>query len=218
MRKIVVVLVSLFFCFSFQISHAQRGFGILKIGLNASYLNPDLAYSNRARFGINIGLAPTVALSEHVYLKPEISFSMKGGIAYYDQPFFDGSVRYRLNYFEMPVMLGIRATKKVAFEAGPYGALRAGSRFDFNGDFFYGYGSFEPGDLSNYDYGLAGGIVFTGRVAIMGIRYYHGMKKINSNPDLEDWFGDATNHTVQIYFQRNPKGEARKKKVVIVNP
>lgn len=211
MRSRLFILITCSALISSAATAQRRGLGIFKFGINASFLNPDLSNSNTARFGLNVGLAPAIPLNRILYLKPEISYSMKGGVANYEQPFFTGSVKYRLNYFELPVVFGVRASKRVALEAGPYVAIRTGGNFDFKGTFFYGYGTFGAGDLSSVDYGVTGGLLFTGRFALLGIRYYHGLHTVNNTPGLDVFLNNATNHTIQIYFQRNPNREKRKR-------
>jgi len=214
-----VTYLIILFVFSSIISNAQfrrsgRGVGLFKIGLNVSYLNPDLAYSQSARAGLQIGISPTIPVQQYIYVKPELSFSMKGGSASYDQSFYTGSVTYRINYFEFPVVIGFKPAKNIALELGGFGALRVGGNFSFQGTFFTGYGNFLPGDLNDFDCGLIGGLVLRGRVTNVGVRYYYGMADVASNEVINDFLGNATNHTIQLYFQPSPRRGSAKEKII----
>ncbi len=173
---------------------------LLKVGANISYLN---TYNYIPKFRFYIGIAPTLSLSGKTYVKPELALSFKGGHVNYNEPFFDGYASYNLNYLELPLVFGFKPTDKVSFEIGGYGALLLLSNFRFDGDFFYGYGSFGQGEISTLDYGLVSGIVFNTNRLNIGIRYQYGLEKVAKGNTAQTFLGNALNQTIQITFQRN---------------
>jgi len=189
---------------------ARMNSGILKIGLNMNYL--DIPNSS-ARLGFSIGLAPAFTVDRNFYFKPEMSFSLKGGGSSYQDYFYEGDVTYRLSYLEFPMMFGIRPSRHIAFEFGGYGAFLLGGSFAFNGTFYSGYGVFDSNELNNFDYGLAGGVVLSGRWLKVGIRYYKGLQQVSSMSSSQTFLGNATNHTIQIYFQRASLRERRREEM-----
>lgn len=179
----------------------RKGVSLLKIGMNVNYFSGDLPGDGAARVGLNVGLAPTIPLQGQFYLKPELSFSQRGGRIDYDQGFagFDGNVVYRLNYIDLPLLIGYRVGPMLAVEAGGFAAFEVGGNFDFQGTFFSGYGSFDRDDIEDFNYGLAFGI----KVGPLGVRYYYGLQEIASGSEVSEFLGNATTHSVQIYLQRS---------------
>ncbi|MCG6191184.1 porin family protein [Maribellus maritimus] len=175
--------------------------GLIKIGTDISFFSSGLGVQHIPVTGFHIGLAPSFQLSPSVYFKPEVAFSMKGGRMNYDSGFgyFDGDVRYRINYFEFPMMLGIKPKPRFSIEIGPYVAIEAGGNFDFEGDFAYGYGRFYREDIHDFDYGIAAGV----KIGPLEIRYYHGLQEIAGSDISRAFLGNTTNHSVQICFQRS---------------
>lgn len=177
-----------------------RGVSHLKIGMNVNYFSGDFPGDGAARVGLNVGLAPTIQLQGQFYIKPELSFSQRGGRIDYDQTFsgFDGNVVYRLNYIDLPLIIGYRFGPMLSVEAGVFAAFEVGGNFDFQGTFFSGYGFFDREDVEDFNYGLALGI----KVGPIGFRYYYGLQEIASAPEVIEFLGNAATHSVQIYLQR----------------
>ncbi len=191
-------------------SERPRFLRLLKVGIGVNYFSSFEADDPGSRIRFHIGLAPTVELSDQVYFKPELAFSMKGGKADYDpgvQGVFDGEVIYRINYLELPLMVGFKPGRRVALEAGLYGAVPLSTNFEFNGDFVTGTGAFDSDAIQDFDYGWVAGLKFR----TLGLRYYYGLQEVASETAADDFLGDATQHTVQIYLQfgGDRKGRSR---------
>lgn len=197
----------------FQSGGARRsGAGLFKIGLNISNLSFEADGESSARAGIAMGLAPAFPLAGHWYMKPELSLSSKGAKVDYSSSsgVFNGEIRYRINYLELPVLAGYEIRKRLSIEAGPYLAIKAGSNFDFDGTFFYGYGRLESDEIAPLDYGLNVGL----KIGPLGIRYIHGLANITSGKNIEDFLGTAHNRTVQLYLQTTGALRQRQKNEV----
>ncbi|MEP2025445.1 MAG: porin family protein [Reichenbachiella sp.] len=185
---------------------AQRGevakvFSYFKKGIGISYLSPSDTENAKARVGLHIGFAPSIPLSDNTYLKPEIAFSSKGGKADYDPNnlgVFDGTITYRIIYLEFPVVYGYKINEFFSVEIGGYGAIPLNANFQFDGQFGSGYGTFDKDAIHDFDYGLIGGV----KVGPIGIRYYYGLSEVSNDLLSEDFLGNATQHTIQIYLQR----------------
>lgn len=174
----------------------------LKLGLGISYFSHHAYGESVPRAGISIGLAPTIRLSRAAYLKPEVAFSMKGSrIDYNTAGIFNGNIRYQLNYLDIPVVIGLRANRWLAVEAGGYGAIKLGGSFDFQGSFAAGYGTFDRDDLHGFDYGPVAGVALQSRLLLFNLRYYHGLRSIAANEEAGLLLGDAANNTIQLSVQ-----------------
>lgn len=199
--RLVILLVVLCYTDTLKAQNRlERISGMIKVGSNISFFSSDMDVQNIPIKGFRLGIAPIFPLSRSFYFKPEVSFSMNGGRVKYDSGFssFNGDVRYRINYFEFPMMLGVKLKPQFSIEIGPSVAVEAGGNFDFEGDFAYGYGRFYREDIQDIDYGIAAGV----KIGPLEIRYYHGLKEIAGNEISQAFLGNATNHAVQICFQR----------------
>lgn len=185
-----------------QRNSASKIFSYFKKGFGVSYLAPTDAEDAGVRVAFHLGFAPSFPLGEKTYIKPELAFSMKGGKVGYNPAnlgVFDGDITYKVNYLEIPVVVGYQVNRLFQFEVGGYGAVPVGASFDFDGQFVVGYGDFDKNEVHDYDYGLVGGI----KIGPLGIRYYHGLTSVAATNLAEEFLGDASQYTVQIYFQRN---------------
>ncbi len=199
--RLYIILV-LCLCYTNPISAQMGKTSILKAGVGINFFSNHNGSQSVPIMGVSVGLSPTLPLSKRIYLRPEISFSMKGGrIDYLAGNIFNGNVRYHINYLEVPVMIGIQANAWLALEAGAYGAIKLGGNFDFQGSFTYGYGIFDRDDLEDFDYGSAAGVVLKTRFIQIGIRYYHGLNSVADNEKSGLLLGDAVNNTVQLCIQ-----------------
>lgn len=123
--KTVILFLSLFFTvvFSTQSQNQQEKvrFGI-KAGLSVSHINfskgsppPKTPIETSWNQGPNLGFLMVVALpfAKSLYIQPEYLFSRKGGEAK------DKGRNYRLDYFNLPVLLRWEMSRRVSLLAGP---------------------------------------------------------------------------------------------------
>ncbi|MFC7526550.1 outer membrane beta-barrel protein [Parapedobacter sp. GCM10030251] len=201
LKSLAAALVLLFVTLT---TAAQAGRpSLFKLGTSVSFFSGHHGDQGGPRIGFSGGIAPTIPLSLRVYLRPEVAFSMKGGrIDYSTADVFSGNVRYRINYFEFPLVLGIHANRWLGVELGGYAALKTGGKFDFQGTFAYGYGTFDRDDLDSYDYGPVFGLVLHSRRLQFGIHYYYGLNAIAANDRSRTLLGNAANQTIQVSIQR----------------
>jgi len=198
------ITVTLFFLCCTHLMFAQTKFShaesLIKIGTDISFLSSDLNAQKIPLTGIHIGISPTIPLGHSTYFKPEIAFSMKGGRLNYQSTFgyFEGDVSYKINYFEFPMVFGIRPKTHFAIEFGPYTAIKAGGSFSFQGNFASGYANFDRKDIHDFDFGIVAGI----KIGPFGILYYHGLQEIAATTASRAFLGNSTNHSIQICLQR----------------
>lgn len=201
LAMIVMVVIQLT-CVPEAVSQIKGPF--LKTGPAFQFLNNDLEAINRVRLRFHIGIAPTIETGIKSYLKPEVTFAMKGGRVDYDDDFgnFDGNILYRLNYFDFPLVFGYRLRDKLAVEAGGYAAVNVGGNFDFDGAFFNGFGTFDSEAIETWDYGWIIGLAFDTKRSIITCRYYNGIPEITSDPEAQPFLGNSQIRSIQISFQR----------------
>jgi len=189
--------------FSTVTAFAQTGRpSLFKVGAGISFFTDHRGYQSVPRIGLSVGVAPTIPLSYRAYIKPEVSFSTKGGrIDYKAAEVFSGKASYRIDYFDSPLVLGVRLHRRLAVEIGGYAAVKVNGRFDFQGTFAFGYGTFDRKDLSSYDYGPVMGIILHSRRVLVGVRYYYGLNAVAANDRSRVLLGNAANGTIQLYLQ-----------------
>lgn len=186
----------------------DRTFSLFKFGFSINTLSGDIPGDEQARLRFHLGVSPTIFITDKLYLKPELAYSLKGGKVDYDDDFtnFDGNIVYRLNYLELPILLGFKANN-IGVELGGYAALKARTNFVYNGSFLIGLVELDNDAIEEFDYGLAGGVAFFTPKTKITLRYYHGLIEIASNQDAQQYLNNATLRTIQVSFQRTRKRE-----------
>src|SRR5687768_1781133 len=82
---------------------AQMRAGI-KGGLNVSNLYIDEVDDENARYGFNVGVYGQLFSSDVFAIQPELLFSTKGTKAEYGGNVFDQTIKFNLNYLDLPVL------------------------------------------------------------------------------------------------------------------
>ena len=113
MKQICFIILSFLFAAT---SFSQVEYGV-KGGLNLAtvrYLNDD---NTKARLGFNTGFFAEVPVQENLFVRPELLYSSKG-YAYSAAQYSREGV-LKLNYINIPLLIGFRPSNKVALLAGP---------------------------------------------------------------------------------------------------
>lgn len=113
MKQIFVFIVTAVYA---SVSFAQADYGI-KGGANLAtvrYINDD---NSKARLGFNIGALAQIPVQENLFVRPEFLYSSKGFGYSATQSSREGSLR--LNYINVPLLVGYRPGTKTAIMAGP---------------------------------------------------------------------------------------------------
>lgn len=180
---------------------AQARAGI-KGGLNVSNLYIDDLDDENARYGFNIGVFGQVLSSETFAIQPELLFSTKGSKALYDG-IIDQTVKYNLNYLDLPVLAVFKLGESAEIHIGPYASYLLGANVSYSGDIANGDDEIDKDHLKSFDYGLAGGFGLNFGTVQVGARYNYGFVKIADSDAAELFLGDSKNSVAQLYVSLN---------------
>ncbi|MGL2966216.1 porin family protein [Flavobacterium sp. XGLA_31] len=211
MKKIILSLV-ICSCFTFvkaqTASGKETGSGPeigIKGGVNFTNLYTDQVDDNNVLTSFNLGLYANLPVTHFISIQPEFNFSRKGSELVYNNAFVSGTSRFKLNYFEVPVLLKINLTPNFNIHFGPYAAYlidgqatNESSNSSFN---------FED-NLSNdnyhkLDYGLSAGIGVDFSATHLGLRYNYGLNTVGKEGNFGGTtytFPDGKNSALSLYL------------------
>lgn len=149
------------------VAGAYAQFGI-KAGLNFANLKGDGAEDFNVLTNFHIGALYEARVFEHVYVQPELLYSVQGAKVEDEE--------IKLNYFTVPVLLKIYINGSFNLQAGPQMSMLL-SESD----------NFKPFKSETFDFGWTGGLEFfvTDSFFIQA-RYYGGTTDISGNTDLKN--------------------------------
>jgi hypothetical protein len=182
-------------------ANAQARAGI-KGGLNVSNLYIDDVDDENARYGFNVGVYGQVLSSDVFALQPELLFSTKGSKADYNG-LFDETVKYNLNYLDLPVLAVFKLGESAEIHVGPYASYLLNANISYSGDVANGTDKVDKDQLKSYDFGLAGGFGLSFGAIQVGARYNYGFVKIADSNAAEAVLGDSKNSCAQLYMSFN---------------
>lgn len=197
----VVVLfftVSILACSS---TFAQMRAGV-KGGLNVSNLYIDDIDDENARYGFNVGVYGQILSTEVFAIQPELLFSTKGSKAEYGG-LIDQTIKYNLNYLDLPVLAVFKLGKSAEIHVGPYVSYLLGANVSYSGDIANTTDKIDKDNLKSFDYGLSGGLGLNFGTLQVGARYNYGLAKIADSDGAKTLLGDSKNSVAQIYLSLN---------------
>ena len=180
---------------------AQARAGI-KGGLNVSNLYIDNLDDENARYGFNVGLFGQVLASETFAIQPELLYSTKGSKAFYEG-IVDQTVKYNINYLDLPVLAVFKLGESAEIHVGPYASYLLNANISYSGDIINGDDEIDRDHLKSFDYGLVGGFGLNFGAAQVGARYNYGLAKIADSDAAELVLGDSKNSVAQLYLSLN---------------
>jgi hypothetical protein len=162
MRRLLFTFLLVFAGFS-----AQAQFGI-KGGLNFSNLKSDRADNFNVLTNWHVGILYEAGLNSSISIQPEFLYSVQGAKLRREE--------FKLNYFEVPVLLKVYLTEGFNIQAGPqFGMLLSESD------------NFDRFNSETFDFGITGGLeVFLTDELFVQARYYQGTKDVTSNTNLKN--------------------------------
>src|SRR5690349_4370790 len=113
-------------------ANAQMRAGI-KGGLNVSNLYLDDIDDENARYGFNIGVYGQVFSTETFAIQPELMYSTRGARAEYGG-LIDQTVKFNLNYLDLPVLAVFKLGDAAEIHVGPYASYLLNSNVSYSGD------------------------------------------------------------------------------------
>lgn len=177
-------------------------FGI-KGGLNVSNLYVDDVNDENARLGFNAGFYGQILSSEVFAIQPELLFSTKGSENEYGGRLFDQTVRYNLNYIDLPVLAVFKLGESAEIHAGGYASYLIGANIEYDGDLANDIDELDRDEFKSYDYGLVGGFGLNFGAVQIGARYNYGLVKIAESGAARNAIGNSKNSVAQIYLALN---------------
>ena len=181
---------------------AQMRAGI-KGGLNVSNLYIDEVDDENARYGFNVGVYGQLFSSDVFAIQPELLFSTKGTKAEYGGNFFDQTIKFNLNYLDLPVLAVFKLGESAEIHVGPYVSYLLNANISHDGDLGSGVDDLDKDNFKSFDYGLSGGFGLNFGNLQVGARYNYGLAKIADGDDAEIFLGDSKNSVAQIYVALN---------------
>jgi len=181
----------------------------IKAGLNVSNLYIDDLDDENARYGFNIGLFGQVLASETFAIQPELLYSTKGSKAFYkgSKAFYEGivdqTVKYNINYLDLPVLAVFKLGESAEIHVGPYASYLLNANITYSGDIINGDDEIDRDHLKSFDYGLVGGFGLNFGAVQVGARYNYGLAKIADSDAAELVLGDSKNSVAQLYLSLN---------------
>ena len=174
----------------------------IKGGLNVSNLYIDDLEDENARYGINVGLFGQVLASETFAIQPELLYSTKGSKAFYEG-IVDQTVKYNINYLDLPVLAVFKLGESAEIHVGPYASYMLNANISYSGDIINGDDEIDRDHLKSFDYGLVGGFGLNFGAVQVGARYNYGLAKIADSDAAELVLGDSKNSVAQLYLSLN---------------
>lgn len=174
----------------------------IKAGLNVSNLYINDVNDENARFGFNGGLYGQILSSDVFAIQPELLFSTKGSQADYGG-IVNSTVRFNLNYIDLPLLAVIKLGPSAEIHAGPYFSYLLSANIDYSGNIGNGTEQINRDNLKSYDWGWSGGLGLNFGPVQVGARYNYGMVKIADSNGARSLLGNSKNSVAQLYVALN---------------
>ena len=182
-------------------ANAQMRAGI-KGGLNVSNLYLDDIDDENARYGFNIGVYGQVFSTETFAIQPELMYSTRGARAEYGG-LIDQTVKFNLNYLDLPVLAVFKLGDAAEIHVGPYASYLLNSNVSYSGDLGNGTDDIDRDHLKPFDFGVAGGFGLNFGPMQVGARYNLGLTEVADSDVARTLIGDAKNSCAQLYMAFN---------------
>lgn len=182
-------------------ANAQMRAGV-KGGLNVSNLYLDDVDDENARYGFNVGVYGQVFSTDVFAIQPELLFSTKGTRAEYGG-LIDQTVKFNLNYLDLPVLAVFKLGDAAEIHAGPYVSYLLGSNISYSGDLGNGSDEIDRDHLRPFDFGLAAGFGMNFGPMQVGARYNLGLTEIADSDIARQLLGNSKNSVAQLYLAFN---------------
>jgi len=152
-------------------------------------------YDSEFQFGFFIGGSLSLPLSKRIGLEPQLLYSRKGGKGdYYINNYYDGTIRFKLQYIETPLLLNIHTRSVVDIVLGGYVGFLLDTNFDYSTPYYYGYGELDNDQFEKMDFGLIGGIGINLPHGKIVFKYNHGLSDVAKEGNAYLFLEGAKNH------------------------
>lgn len=170
-------------------------------GLNFTNLNGGDGDKTDQLLGFNLGVFGKFPIGEVFSIQPELYYTTKGSKVTYSRPILgttvEGTVKYKLDYIELPIMFVANFAKNINVQLGPYASYLLKSKA--NNETPESLFTFNEKDYNKLDAGLAGGVgIDIGNLGI-GARYYYGFLKVGNDGDIQNTLDRNPNSTNSVF-------------------
>ncbi|HLT80558.1 MAG TPA: porin family protein [Cyclobacteriaceae bacterium] len=179
----------------------DRRMGI-KGGLNLSNLYVDDVDDENARVGFHVGVYGQIFSTETFAIQPELLYTTKGSENEWGG-LIDQTVKFNLNYLELPVLAVFKLGDAAEIHVGPYFSYLLGANIDTEGDLGGASEELDRDNFKSFDFGLTGGVGLNFGAVQIGARYNYGLSEIADSDAAELVLGDAKNSCAQVYVALN---------------
>lgn len=182
---------------------SQTHWGV-KAGANFANLTPNTQVDNQVRVGFHAGLFAKITLSELLALEPEIYYTTKGAKLTYHDDFARGSVQFKLDYVEIPVLLVVDLTHHFNAQVGPYVSYLIRSEIKNTEVKNFDYeNTINPKHLNLLDAGIILGVAVGIESFEFGFRFNLGLITVGQEKNYSGQqytFPDAQNGVINLYL------------------
>lgn len=180
---------------------AQMRAGV-KGGLNVSNLYLDDIDDENARYGFNVGVYGQVFSTETFAIQPELLYSTRGARAEYGG-LIDQTVKFNLNYLDLPVLAVFKLGDAAEIHVGPYAGFLLNANTSTSGDLGSGTDEIDRDHLKSFDFGVSGGFGLNFGALQVGARYNLGLVELADSDIARTLIGDSKNSCAQVYLAFN---------------
>lgn len=174
MKKLLLLSTIAMFSMANSINAQNVDVGF-KAGLNISNLTGGDADRNNL-LDFHVGALAEFKITQKISLQPELLYTRQGS-----EP--QDSLKIKLDYLAIPLMVKYHVSKKFSLEAGPQLSFLVNDKAEFNDS------SIPDADLdaSSFDFGLNVGFAYNINSKLFAqVRYNYGVTTVVENPDIKN--------------------------------
>src|SRR5690606_16656298 len=135
-------------------------------------------------------------------IQPELLYTTKGSENEWGG-LIDQTVKFNLNYLELPVLAVFKLGDTTEIHVGPYFSYLLGANIYTEGDLVGASEELDRDNSKSFDFGLTGGVGLNFGAVQIGARYNYGLSEIADSDAAELVLGDAKNSCAQVYVALN---------------
>jgi len=183
-----------------QNSTARAG---IKGGLNVSNLYSNEINDQNARYGFNVGVYGQFLSTETFAIQPELLFTTKGNRVDYNSALGSQTIKFNMNYLELPLVAVFKLGKSAEIHAGGYAGYLLNTNVNYSGAISNGTDQIDRDQFKHGDAGLVGGFGLNFGAVQVGARYNLGLVEIANTNNSRNVLGDSKNSCASLYLAFN---------------
>lgn len=150
-----------------------------------------------------LGITYAFPLMKRLSLEPQIIYDRKGAQGNYNLPsIYQGEIRFKLDYLEIPLLLNIHTKSRFDIVFGGYTSILLNTRFDLSTPFIYGTGELNYDDFEKIDMGFIVGFSYKLKRMKISLKYSQGFIDVSKSGNSFLFLENAKNTTITLSFSR----------------